>query len=633
MAAYEQSIRRFVRYVTLDEVAPRARVIVPDAPNLQHSLSDRTMWSYGRHFPLGTYVPARGNVPALWLINGDTWSRGWSSTPNHQATFRAAIAQAITDAAELGKRVQSIIIPMSALDGAGINVRSIRPVQIREDRTERFVHTAKIPADVLARPVLTREQCEAASLARDPRGRAIHGSQALDSSLHLAVKSESMDNGAVASYTMTAKLTRSICYVGYDYSMPNPRDDGSGYDSPGGWRDYGDTPELSHYLDGNHVLELGTVDDDGMVTVTWETSRHWLGDSLFTALRAGSRKRMRYLSSFDYNEPWPLYFLAALPHTSRAMTVEDAVYDLAPAAVHAARARGIDVQRQGDIFAIATQYSDDDIAKMADTRCRLFAWTHGDKVRWRPGELGYVEPMTAKQSAEFKRMRTRLFRQRMAAHMSTRPITPDGFRRERRATLAKLKESLARSVERALVGDDVCKCDHHAYSYGADSAAGTPGTKCQTCGLPVYYRGFTAANAARNVEREREAIAAWYRDDSRVTKRMSGYASSAPYSRKHGKCYNRALLAWQRANEETAARFRRTPVDRAAIRTALAVYGTAHTATEVVTTSTGATYVRGVLKHVPGIAGDAWRNRDHRPVKLDNGKTWYLAVRNTVPRV
>ena len=63
----------------------------------------------------------------------------------------------------------------------------------------------------------------------------------------------------------------------------------------------------------------------------------------------------------------------------------------------------------------------------------------------------------------------------------------------------------------------------------------------------------------------------------------------------------------------------------------LRVHGTSHTATEVARATFGRVYVRGTVRHVPDLAGER-RQRDHVDVKLGDGETWYLAVRNTVPR-
>lgn len=53
---------------------------------------------------------------------------------------------------------------------------------------------------------------------------------------------------------------------------------------------------------------------------------------------------------------------------------------------------------------------------------------------------------------------------------------------------------------------------------------------------------------------------------------------------------------------------------------------TNHKATDVIIAGAGLTYVRGSLTHAP-----QGRRPDHRRIKLGDGKTWFLAVKNTVP--
>jgi hypothetical protein len=76
-------------------------------------------------------------------------------------------------------------------------------------------------------------------------------------------------------------------------------------------------------------------------------------------------------------------------------------------------------------------------------------------------------------------------------------------------------------------------------------------------------------------------------------------------------------------------------------RRALMIYGTGHTADEVVVWRNGATYVRGIMHHDPHLE-DPSRAREHIDIRLGHppetlkvgatDRKWYLAVRNTVPR-
>lgn len=67
----------------------------------------------------------------------------------------------------------------------------------------------------------------------------------------------------------------------------------------------------------------------------------------------------------------------------------------------------------------------------------------------------------------------------------------------------------------------------------------------------------------------------------------------------------------------------RAPSERAAF-----VLGVNHQVTEVRHDKRGLTYGRGFMRHRPR---ESWRRPEHRTLKLGDGKTWYLLVRNTVP--
>lgn len=81
----------------------------------------------------------------------------------------------------------------------------------------------------------------------------------------------------------------------------------------------------------------------------WHTVTHWLGDSVFTAMRSDGDIGW-YISSFDRQESPPLYFLSRLPRES--YTIADALEALKPESVATAEMLGRSVSRQGDMFAI-----------------------------------------------------------------------------------------------------------------------------------------------------------------------------------------------------------------------------------------------------------------------------------------
>lgn len=77
------------------------------------------------------------------------------------------------------------------------------------------------------------------------------------------------------------------------------------------------------------------------------------------------RRWATFLSSFDYAEPQVPYFMVELPHKAKAATVEEAIDALKPESVRTAEAAGLEVLRQGDVFAIPTGYSEKDLLPRA----------------------------------------------------------------------------------------------------------------------------------------------------------------------------------------------------------------------------------------------------------------------------
>lgn len=112
---------------------------------------------------------------------------------------------------------------------------------------------------------------------------------------------------------------------------------------------------------------------------SYEVRTHHLGESLFRADFAYSRRVQAqyvdlstyhrvpsqwedvqgsgyFLSAFDDNEPGQLYFLCQLPDGATPSTVAEAREALKPAEVIAAERAGVEVLRQGDVFAVRTDY-------------------------------------------------------------------------------------------------------------------------------------------------------------------------------------------------------------------------------------------------------------------------------------
>lgn len=255
------------------------------------------IYSYGRHFPLAETIRDRKGRISLFVLNGDRSSM--TTMTKHQPAVRDVLQ---------ASGIPCLVVPFSALEASGIRDRwnnrmDIRPIDIRPDRIERWRES--VPGDYSA--------IQWSGIRRDTarEGGAI------------------FEDGTIPG-NPEGSATR--CHRGWDYAEHS-------------FTDY-DPPKESIYHQGSSV--------EWSEEYGWsvERSRHWLGDSVFRA-KVGNGWRT-FVSSFDYQESRPLYFLAELPRGSKPETVEDAILALSPRIVHAAIAQGREVKRQGDMFAVPT---------------------------------------------------------------------------------------------------------------------------------------------------------------------------------------------------------------------------------------------------------------------------------------
>lgn len=95
-----------------------------------------------------------------------------------------------------------------------------------------------------------------------------------------------------------------------------------------------------------------------------------------TVIPPDSNDQRYFISGFDSNESPPLYFCARLPH--KVETYDEAIEALKPNSVKIAEKKGLDVLRQGDMFAIPTKYSTRDLKKMgAHITTPMFSGLYG----------------------------------------------------------------------------------------------------------------------------------------------------------------------------------------------------------------------------------------------------------------
>ena len=341
----------------------------------------------------------------------------------------------------------TIVIPFSALDGAGIDIDSIRPIHVRADETWQETVTVHAWDDV---PTWRR------SVWRDGESRPLEpgadGSYSwqetrhrLGDALFSAVRQE--------TYTRAARpfeVSRETARVTIDVA---PRESYCGALEGSG-------------ASGPHVV--------GPAGACIHCARP-------LETRVTVRRRAVYLSSFDYQETRPLYFLAALPRGAGAETVDSAIDALAPRAVHAARARGIPVERQGDVFFIRTALTVEDLERRGlKSRARLTQWDRD--ARARRGETGYVAPLDAaarRRMAEWRRQEwRRTFAGALEQVSAPAPLESWDARQERRAARsAEWSAMLERhTLERAAAA---------AANVGTDEPESGP---CTVCGAAIGVR-------------------------------------------------------------------------------------------------------------------------------------------------
>jgi len=328
MTSAQQVIERFIQEVGKE----KPRFLRPASVNAKIGGSSRqsqdvdTVFSYGSHFPLAQLVGTRKD--GFFLVNSDRYS---STTTSHQGFVRGAITRS---------GIKSILLPFSALDAAGIPHERIKPLQVESDRSEEEI---------------------------------------------VYVSNEELADVRTVTMTLRRKLQDGI---EYPYSK-----DGWLFE----WNDDGtvtpaDEYEVAYRKLGDHTLFWHNG------RWAYKRWRHWMGGSLFEAEyliepghnthpdmadyqrrlaalnnddsktweeRYNERTKMseeltwvpdrfakaKFLSSFDEQERRPLYFLCQLPDTD-ANTIEEAYESLKPHEVKVAEAEGLEVVRQGDIFAI-----------------------------------------------------------------------------------------------------------------------------------------------------------------------------------------------------------------------------------------------------------------------------------------
>lgn len=140
--------------------------------------------------------------------------------------------------------------------------------------------------------------------------------------------------------------------------------------------DLKDAPKYMRKIWSNEAADYVDREPDEDGFYRWTRYVHHLGASLFKAqyqVYDTTAKDFRqvtafFLSAFDEQETRPLYFLAELPQGCEPATVAEAFGMLKPEEVKMAEANGKPVTRQGDIFAIPTEYTTRQLKAMGGVR-------------------------------------------------------------------------------------------------------------------------------------------------------------------------------------------------------------------------------------------------------------------------
>lgn len=360
------------------ELEPRPRRIDPTSIIAEGD----AIFSYGHHFCMARMVrDAKGKVVRV-LVNADTWSGGgWTSTGQHQGMVRSAITAHANG-------VEVLEIPFSVLDAAGIDHKSVRPLEIRTSRYTTHEITSEVrPSDKLH----NRYDPDTTSYVTDEgsyevpyeksgmaHASAITGAKLGDDGLwHWKVQRHWMGDSIIrakSTETRQRALTKDelalrdewAAYVrAAEIMMDRYREsfggEGKGYDES--WFECRDRLRVEAAELQSQLPPATRIGSD----VVSFTVKRWA----------------TYLSSFDYDEPHRPYFFCELPHGCKAETVDEGFAALMPMQVSLHIGLGDDVKRQGDIYAIATKFSTDELESMARP-CTVDWWRYEQN----PPEIG-----------------------------------------------------------------------------------------------------------------------------------------------------------------------------------------------------------------------------------------------------
>lgn len=322
----------------------------------------RTAWG---PVVLGRYVKKSKAV----VLNGDGFND--QSGTNWQTRLRNNVRMRLLQAPSKHVK-QMVVIPYAALTAAEIDIESIIPIHVITDENEEIFTKRDAPPDQEAFPDGGRNDYSTRVRTLTRTGITYELFESRDWGYTNGIVWQPNRPAATVGWRRELNPEWGAADINRRYRL-------SGDGQRQAWMLYIDNETLSR-LKTQREAHNRTVATNGWGLFTvgefptedgWYTTEmvHHLGACLFSALGEDG-KRHKFVSAFDEDEPARMYFLAQLPDGSGATTYQEALDALAPPFVHEARKRGRRVFRQGDVFAVETTLSDEEVYSFAKTRVR-----------------------------------------------------------------------------------------------------------------------------------------------------------------------------------------------------------------------------------------------------------------------
>lgn len=294
----------------------------------------RSVW--GPVTQLAIFVGSRYNSVGLCLLNGDGF------TDNIATDWQSRLREESRRTFGVGRVA---LIPFQALRAAQIQLPSIRSIEISEDHEETRQHAPE-------------------PLKGMPQNLGTSADMRIPLLETMAISSKAMADLGWAQNGVATSTSTNQTWEG-EYEGMRLRINFRRRETYAPWTIHSISmwaqPEFGQFAWQN--LSWGTNYVEGMSVLGWWWSEriHRLGAVVFSGISEQTGRRHRYISAFDMQEPGGLYFLAMLPDQGPIKTYTEAIDSLAPPMVHQARRDGRTVIRQGDVFAIETKLTDEEV--------------------------------------------------------------------------------------------------------------------------------------------------------------------------------------------------------------------------------------------------------------------------------